>query len=146
MSGPSVEVLCLSHLGITVTDLEASVAFYTQVLGFQRCYEDVEQGWARVGLAIADVVIELFSSRTERHVDLAYEPFYPEEFGRPKIALTVLDVEAAHRQLLAAGIIPRCPITKTSVSKFFFITDPDGTPIQLQEFMNRRRRLRELFG
>lgn len=41
---------------------------------------------------------------------------------------------------------PLCPITTTRVSRFFFIADSDGTPIQLQEFGGARSRLAELFG
>ncbi|WP_312623632.1 VOC family protein [Pseudofrankia sp. BMG5.37] len=68
------------------------------------------------------------------------------EFGRPKIALTVVDVEDAYQRVAAAGATLLCPITETRVSRFFFIADPDGTPIQLQEFSAGRQRVVELFA
>lgn len=145
---PSIQPLsttCLSHIAVTVSDLEASVAFYTQVLGFVRRYDNVNEGWTRVGIALADTVIELFSPYPGQVGD-DVDPFYPTPFGRPKIALTVIDVETAFAQLSAAGIAPLCPITSTSQSRFFLIADPDGTPIQLHQFLGGRQRLAELFG
>jgi catechol 2,3-dioxygenase-like lactoylglutathione lyase family enzyme len=146
MSTPPVDVTCFSHLGLTVSDLGASVDFYRHVLGFVRCYEDEQDGWTRVGMASGDTVVELFSRRSAPAAGRVVDPMYPMEFGRPKMALTVADVEATYDRLVAAGITPLCPVTTTSVSRFFFITDPDGTPIQLHEFSGGQRRLAELFG
>jgi catechol 2,3-dioxygenase-like lactoylglutathione lyase family enzyme len=146
MSAPPVIVKCFSHLGITVSDLDVSVDFYTQVLGFVVCFTDTEEGWTRVGLAIGNTLIELFSRRPGPETGRAVDPFYPMELGRPKIALTVVDVEATYERLVASDITPLCPIISTSVSRFFFITDPDGTPIQLHEFSGGQQRVAELFG
>ena len=146
MSTPPVTVRCLSHLGITVSQLDTSIEFYTQVLGFVRRFEDVQDGWTRVGLAIGDILIELFSPPLTRPPGAPVDPFYPTELGRPKIALTVVDVDATYQRLIAAGITPLCPIISTRVSRFFFITDPDGTPIQLHEFNGGQQRVTELFA
>src|SRR5258705_6574098 len=134
MSSPPVAVRCFSHLGVTVSDLAASIDFYTRVLGFVRRYEDVRKGWTRVGLAMGNMVVELFSPRPAATPEQPFDPFYPTSFGRPKIALTVADVAATYERLGAARITPKCPIVSTSMSRFFFIADPDGTPIQLHEF------------
>ena len=145
MTPPPVVVSCFSHLGLTVSDLRASVDFYTEVLGFVPLYTDEEEGWARVGLAVGDVLLELFSSRSDPAPRPYVDPFYPAEFGRPKIALTVVDVVGTYGRVVATGITPLCEITTTRVSKFFFVSDPDGTPIQLHEFTDERQRLTELF-
>jgi glyoxylase I family protein len=129
---------------MTVSDLDASRAFYTDVLGFIPTYEDVNDDWARVGLSFGDVVLELFSERRGPHPEPP-DPFYVTPYGRPKIALTVFDVDAAHRALGAAGVPVLFPVTTTSVSRFFMVADPDGTPIQLHELSGGRRRLTELF-
>jgi catechol 2,3-dioxygenase-like lactoylglutathione lyase family enzyme len=142
---PLVDVVCFSHLGITVSDLEASVGFYTTFLGFTRLFENNEEGWSRVGLGIGDIQVELFSpwpGSSSGEVN----PFYPQALGRPKLALTIVDVEATYHSLVAAGLSPLCPVVTTPVSKFFFISDPDGTPIQLHEFSEGRRRVTELFA
>jgi catechol 2,3-dioxygenase-like lactoylglutathione lyase family enzyme len=61
---PPVNVRRLSHVGITVSDLEASTAFYTQLLGFKRRLLNEEEGWARVfncsnGMTSASMVGDL---------------------------------------------------------------------------------------
>jgi glyoxylase I family protein len=140
-----VAVDCFSHLGVTVSDLDAARAFYTEVLGFVPAYEDVNDDWTRVGLVCGDVVLELFSERDGQPPNPP-DPFYVAPYGRPKIALTVVDVDASYRALSEAGIPALCAVTTTSVSRFFMIADPDGTPIQLHEFSGGRRRLAELFG
>jgi catechol 2,3-dioxygenase-like lactoylglutathione lyase family enzyme len=145
MTSPLVNVACFSHVGISVSDLETSIDFYTRLLGFTRRFVNEEQGWARVGLAVGDIQLELFSPWPGKPALSEVNPFYPQEFGRPKIALTVVDVEGTHARLVAAGVVPLCPVTITPVSRFFFIADPDGTPIQLHEFMGGERRVTELF-
>ncbi len=145
MTTPPGIVNCFSHLGIAVSDRDASVEFYTRVLGFVVCFTDIEEGWTRVGLAIGNTLIELFSRRPTPEPGSTVDPFYPMELGRPKIALTVVDVEATYERLVAADITPLCPIIASSVSRFFFISDPDCTPIQLHEFSGGQQRVAELF-
>ena len=145
MNPPLVNVACFSHVGITVSDLKASTDFYIGILGFTRLFVNEEDGWARVGLAIGDVQLELFSPWPGTPAGQEIDPFYPQELGHPKIALTVSDVQATHARLVDAGIAPLCPVITTAVSKFFFIADPDGTPIQLHEFKGGEQRVTELF-
>ena len=145
MNEPAVRVRCFSHLGITVSDLDRSIEFYTEVLGFRRLFENIEEGWTRVGLGIGDIQLELFSPWPEGKAAQTLDPFYPMQLGRPKIALTVFDVEATYEALIGAGFRPLCPIVTTSVSRFFFIADPDGTPIQLHQFNGGLERVTDLF-
>ena len=140
MSGPPVTVRCFSHLGMTVSDLDASVEFNTRVFGFARLFEDVEPGWARIGLGIGDIQLELFSPRPTAASGNPFDPFYPASLGRPKIAITVVDVEETYQRLVTASVTPLCPVVSTSVSKFFFVADPDGTPTQLHEFLGGQQR------
>jgi predicted enzyme related to lactoylglutathione lyase len=116
------------------------------VLGFAVRFTDEEVGWTRVGLSVGDTLLELFSPRSATAIGNTVDPFYPKDLGRPKIALTITDVEGTYDRLVAADIPPLCPITSTPVSRFFFITDPDGTPIQLHEFSGGRQRVTELFA
>ncbi|OHV30182.1 MULTISPECIES: VOC family protein [Pseudofrankia] len=143
---PPAAVSCFSHLGITVADPAASADFYIRVLGFSQLYTDTGEGWTRLGLGIGETVVELFGPRSDGFPQPEVDPFYPMEFGRPKIALTVVDIEDTYRRVTAIGATPLCPITETRVSRFFFIADPDGTPIQLQEFSAGRQRVVELFA
>jgi catechol 2,3-dioxygenase-like lactoylglutathione lyase family enzyme len=142
---PPVKVRCFSHLGVTVSNLDVSVDFYMRVLGFTRLFKDIENGWSRIGLGIGDIQLELFSPPPPATSDQGINPFYPCELGRPKVALTVDDVAGTYERLVAAGVTPLCPIVTTPASKFFFISDPDGTPIQLHEFLGGQQRVTELF-
>jgi catechol 2,3-dioxygenase-like lactoylglutathione lyase family enzyme len=144
---PLVNVVCVSHVGITVSDLSASVEFYTNVLGFTRLFtnENAEEGWTRIGLAVQEVQLELFSHWPGETSAEAINPYYPQNLGLPKLALTVDDVEASFDRLAAAGITPLCPVVTTVKSKFFFIHDPDGTPIQLHQFHGGEQRVTELY-
>jgi len=145
MTTPKVNVRCFSHLGISVSDLDLSVRFYTEILGFVPRFENAEEGWKRVGLALGDIQLELFSPHPATDSRQPFDPFYPMSYGRPKIALTVDDVVETHERLVAGGIEPLCPVVTTPMSKFFFVADPDGTPIQLHEFTGGQQRVTELF-
>lgn len=144
MSAEPVAVSCVSHVGMTVSELSVSVDFYTRLLGFSHHFTDVREGWSRVGLKLGDLGLELFSPPPTAAPDRPFDPFYPGSLGRPKIALTVLDVDEAYARLTAAGVVSLCPITTTRVSRFFLVPDPDGTPVQLHQFTGGQRRVTEL--
>ncbi|WP_007507766.1 VOC family protein [Pseudofrankia saprophytica] len=146
MNQTPAKIVCFSHLGITVTDISASVDFYTRILGLVRRFTDERDGWTRVGLEVNGTMVELFSPHVSADLWHSIDPFYPKDLGRPKIALTVADAAATYQSLIEAGITPLCPVTTTRVSAFFFIADPDGTPIQLQEFLDGQQRVAELFA
>ena len=61
MTEPLVDVRCFSHVGVSVQDIERSVEFYMGLFGFEKLFENSEEGWARVGLRVGDVQLELFS-------------------------------------------------------------------------------------
>lgn len=51
----------IDHIAIVVADLEATIALYTQTLGFEQVYRETvaDQGIEAVGLKAGDSVIEL---------------------------------------------------------------------------------------
>lgn len=51
----------IDHVAIVVADLEATIALYTQTLGFRQIYRETiaDQGVEAVGLEAGDAVIEL---------------------------------------------------------------------------------------
>lgn len=142
----AVTVRGFSHLGITVTDLDRSTAFYTEVFGFKVLYENVEAAWKRVGLELDSMVLELFSPHPTGHALPPVDMLYPVPYGRPKIALTVADIDAAHAKLVELGVPLLGPVAETGRSRLLFVLDPDGTPIQLQQFRDGQARLAALFA
>jgi glyoxylase I family protein len=141
----SVEVRCLSHVGMTVSDLDRSVGFYRDLFGFRVCYEARDDRWGRVGLGLGDMVLELFSDHPDADRVLPLDMLYPAPYGRPKLALTVEDVNTAYETLISQGVEVLGPVTETGVSQFFFALDPDGTMIQLHQFAGGYERLIEMF-
>jgi catechol 2,3-dioxygenase-like lactoylglutathione lyase family enzyme len=81
---PPVRVTCFSHLGVTVSDLDVSLDFYTRVLGFTPLFEDREDGWTRIGLGIGDIQLELFSPKPPVTSDQGVDPFYPANSVDPR--------------------------------------------------------------
>src|SRR6266571_2058686 len=129
-----MDVRCFSHIGISVVDLDRSVAFYTTVLGFQIRFEARGEAWGRVGLGVDAMMLELFSPHPTGQALEPIDMLYPAPYGRPKIALTVADVDAAYDELIQRGIPVIGPPSATGKSKVIFVLDPDGTLIQLHQF------------
>lgn len=130
----AVEVLKFSHLVMQVSDLSDSVAFYHGLLGleklFERAYTDPRTGRSQqvVGcLAGGSVVLEMGADpERPRKVDGS---------GSPVLALSVADIHAAHRALLAAGVTPLMAPTEMAPGIFMiFLRDPDGRTIELAQF------------
>jgi methylmalonyl-CoA epimerase len=51
----------IDHVALVVADLEATIALYTQTLGFTQAYREIvaDQGVEAVGIATGDSIIEL---------------------------------------------------------------------------------------
>jgi catechol 2,3-dioxygenase-like lactoylglutathione lyase family enzyme len=131
---------------MTVTDLDRSVAFYTDVLGFQIRFEARGKDWGRVGLGVGSMMLELFSPHPTGPAQEPVDMLYPAPYGRPKIALTVADVDAAYDELVKRSVPVIGPVSSTGVSRLFFVLDPDGTLIQLHQFDGGQERVMDLFG
>ena len=88
--------LNLAHIGVYVHDLERSVRFYQDVLDFVQIFRYENQGTPIAFLQNGTCVLELIekpasAGRTDGCVD--------------HIALAVIDLAQAHRELLARGVV-----------------------------------------
>ncbi len=134
-----------SHVCVSVSDVERSLAFYRDVLGLQLIF-DVQLDGAGMERATGEsgargrmvgckvpgsgVTIELlgFAQRA------GAKPTRPGPFGYTNIALSVDNLDAAHAALAARGIASlQAPIELGGV-RMFFLTDPDGTAIEIIQF------------
>jgi catechol 2,3-dioxygenase-like lactoylglutathione lyase family enzyme len=133
--------LGFSHVGITAADINASIDFYTKVLGFRLLIDARTVGSGRALLAVDDLALELFDGPAGPEVQV------PEEttFGHPKFALTVADLDDAKAALAERGVQFWGDIIVTEVSRILWIRDPDGVPIQLTEFARGYTHVRQLF-
>ena len=137
-----------SHFGICVTDLERSMRFYCDGLGFKAAERWDLQDWPDSGL---DRGLEVkgpvdLVSQFIRHGDMAIELLYyrsPQPFGVPSasrghIGITHLsfyvdDVDDAAAHLVANGGT-LLPATRSNPGlDLVFLADPDGVRVELMK-------------
>ena len=142
-------ILNVRHTGIVVTDLEASLRFYRDRLGFRETKRLDESGAyidnmlaingaqvTTVKLAAPDGnLIELLHFRTHPRP----RPSPPEacSIGLTHIAFTVDDLDRMHSDLTAAGVRFNAPpqLSPDGYAKVTFCRDPDGTLIELVQVL-----------
>jgi catechol 2,3-dioxygenase-like lactoylglutathione lyase family enzyme len=135
----------VNHVGLTVRDLDASVAFYTAVVGLEVLTRTRSGGdWFDtlthnegavidvVMLRSPDVVVQLV--QYARGGD-APVPTGHNRAGNVHLCITVDDVEAKRSAVVAAGL-DATPIVALPPPgmRSFYTADPDGVPVEfLQE-------------
>jgi catechol 2,3-dioxygenase-like lactoylglutathione lyase family enzyme len=132
----ALEIQKFSHVVMQVSDLARSVDFYCGLLGleqlFERSFTDPRTGRTQqvVGCLVGGSVVLEMGADPER-------PRKVDGSSSPILALSVADIEAAHRELLAAGVTPLMPPTEMVPGLFMiFLRDPDGRTIELAQFSN----------
>lgn len=143
-----VRILGVNHIGLTVSDVERSVRFYTQFLGFQHHGEvvPVSGPWISQITAFPDTDLRIaFLTQGETTLELIQ---YVSPRGESEVRTTTADVGSAHvavevddiEQLAAemrdAGV--RFVSEPTSVTsggwtgrKLAYVLDPDGVVAEL---------------
>jgi lactoylglutathione lyase len=120
----------LSHVGVDTSDLEASVKWYTEVLGLEvafRLYNPEGKLWIVYLHATPNTFIELFAPRPNQAAP-----------AKAHFALQVDDIEAAVADLKQR--LPPESLRKPDIgsgkdgSRLFNFYDPDGHRIEFMEF------------
>lgn len=140
--------LQLSHLGICVSDLEASLAFYRDVLGFEPAGElEVEGEPGATLLRLRPLSLRaVYLRRDGTTIELLHyaspghegdgEPRAMNALGLTHLSLRVDDLGALLTQLEARGvpILHDTRIDEPALgARAVFVTDPDGTLVELVE-------------
>jgi catechol 2,3-dioxygenase-like lactoylglutathione lyase family enzyme len=133
-------VRAFSHVGISVTDLDRAVDFYTGVLGFRVLADARSLDMQRVILALDDLGLELLGER----VGIECAVPEPTTFGKPKLAFTVHDLDAVRATAAEHGVPLVGDVIDTPASRVCWIRDPDGMGIQLHEFKEDYLRVTDL--
>jgi len=138
----------LYHIGLTVSDLERSMAFYEQAVGMTLEYRSVVASEAFDKLIAIDGIhiqfcyltlgdfrlqlIEYVSGGSDAKLDLKHN-----KVGNPHISLWVDDVESQHARLKAIGAnITSEILTQESAdicARTFYVVDPDGVQVEFCE-------------
>ena len=138
-----------SHVGICVTDVEASLHFYRDFRGFQPVHELEIQGEATARLLRLEKVElrAVFLERDGVRIELLHYAT-PGYIGEPtpramnQIGLTHLSIQVVDIDEVLAGVEPAGGrvLKETVVSveqtgaRAVFLTDPDGTLIELVQW------------
>ena len=121
----------LGHIGIKVKNLEKSMAFYTETMGFPemfRLHRDDGRVWLVYLRITDDQYLEMFPEAIQ---DRAPEP---ENNGINHFCLTVENIEEIVRQLEAKGVALYWPLkTGADNNRQAWVQDPDGNRIELME-------------
>lgn len=142
MADLPLAVRAFSHVGISVSDLDRAVGFYTRVLGFRVLADVRDLGQQRVVLALDEIGLELLGNE----VGIEYAVPEPMTFGKPKLAFTVDDIDTVRATAAEHGVPLIGDIIDTPVSRVCWIRDPDGMAIQLHEFKDNYLRVTNLLG
>ena len=141
----------MHHVGITVTDLEASIRFYHDVLGLEFSNEPspwfdgealgkavgVPGGALRqVSLILGDTMLELLEYRSPPSETEA--PLKSQSRGASHVAFLVADIEVAKAELEAKGIEFYGSVNVVDEGvlagwRWVYFDDPDGYPLELVE-------------
>jgi catechol 2,3-dioxygenase-like lactoylglutathione lyase family enzyme len=130
----------VQHLGLPVTDLERSKAFYLN-LGFTETMRtDLPGQTETIQVAMLrkdDLTIELYQLASEERKEIATR----QDGHIDHIAMNVLDIEKAYAEITAAGFeileenAPAFLPFWTHGVKFFTIRGPDGEKIEFNQIL-----------
>jgi catechol 2,3-dioxygenase-like lactoylglutathione lyase family enzyme len=138
----------MHHTGLTVSDLERSIAFYRDLLGFEVLmtqekeggylgeivgYPDVYVKMAHLALPGSEHRLELFEYVRPAGEARALEP---KHVGATHVCMTVDDIQAVYERLRSAGVdfftapvLVDSGVNKGKVGVYF--RDPDGIILEL---------------
>ena len=124
-------IIGLGHAAVRTKDIEASVKFYTNIMGFKEAFRVHNQETGNLNLVYLYIApgqfIELFPNGSGEQSENG-------NIGIKHICIEVDDIKKARDELAARGA-PIDVDIKTGQSKCiqFWTHDPDGTKIELME-------------
>jgi catechol 2,3-dioxygenase-like lactoylglutathione lyase family enzyme len=149
MSTAPFRIIAADHTGITVTNLERSLAFWRDVLGFELSHRAHQTGdlareitgvpGAEISIAVLKApghkieLLEYLAPSDRGHVDLR-----PCDIGSVHVALTVDDLGAVLSAIAASGWKavgqPQTLQSGPNAGKrVVYVRDPDGTTIEFMQ-------------
>jgi glyoxylase I family protein len=144
------KILAADHTGITVSDIERSLAFWRDVLGFElshRAHQKGELAEQITGVPGAEILIAVVKAPGHKIELLEYRApcdrrkenaLQPCDLGSVHIALTVDDLDAVLGTIAASGWkAPGTPqiltVGPNAGKRVVYVRDPDGTTIEFMQ-------------
>jgi catechol 2,3-dioxygenase-like lactoylglutathione lyase family enzyme len=150
MSKNPLGIISADHTGITVLNLEASLAFWRDILGFQFSHTAHQKGQlaeeitgvdgAEIKLAVLRTpgghkieLLEYLGPADRKRADLR-----PCDVGSVHVALLVHDLDAVLERIAAsdwkpAGKAQRLQSGPNAGKRVVYVRNPDGTTVELME-------------
>src|SRR5207249_5360819 len=146
-------IIAADHTGITVSNLERSLAFWRDVLGFELSYRAHQTGelaeeitgvpGAEISLAVLKApghkieLLEYLTPRDRKRIDLR-----PCDVGSVHVAFTVDNLDAILNTITAsgwkaAGTPQTITVGPNTGKRVVYVRDPDGTTIEFMETPQR---------
>jgi len=122
----------IDHVEIIPSDIEVSITFYTEILGFkikQREEVDAPSIKEVVFLELNDSMLELLSMKEPQPINKQ-----DRQVGYRMLALEVEDMDEAITYLEDKGVEVSWGPVDLGPSKRAEIRDPDGLPIELRQW------------
>lgn len=142
----------IRHTGIVVSNLEASLYFYCDLLGFKVVKRMDESGEyidnisslknvkvTTIKMAAPDGnLIELLYYHSHQRFNISYREIC--DIGISHIAFSVDDLEQEYNRLTAAGVTFSAPpqLSPDGYAKVTFCKDPDGNLLELVEVLKKQ--------
>jgi catechol 2,3-dioxygenase-like lactoylglutathione lyase family enzyme len=143
-------IIAVDHTGITVSDIERSLAFWRDVLGFElshRAHQKGELAEQITGIAGAEILIAVVKAPGHKIELLEYRApadrkqqnkLRPCDVGSAHVALTVENLDDLLETIAASGWkVPGTPQTLTvgpnAGKRVVYVRDPDGTTIEFMQ-------------
>jgi len=128
-------ILGIHHLGLTVRDVEASAAWYVEVLGFHRAGEFEAPDGARRKVFLSHEGLRARLGLTE-HRRGARDPFDETRVGLDHLSFGVggrAELDDWAGRLAAAGVVhsPVAPANSVPGAAVLVFRDPDGIQLEL---------------
>ena len=126
--------ISIAHMAVTVRDMEESVRFYTEALGFRKAFEiarpETGEPWIVFMYICPGQFLELFYGGEEEN------PWREPLIGFAHLCLSVDDIEAAVQKVRDAGYpIDAEPRQGSSKNWQAWVRDPNGVRIELMKIV-----------
>jgi lactoylglutathione lyase len=115
----------LNYVIVFVSDMERSIAFYRDVLGFPVQHQSGK--WTEFGTEGITLALHLADPHDHSHKHASTPA------GHCQIGLTVPNLDAFHVEMVGKGVASLQPPKEEGFGKLAIYADPDGMPFSVAE-------------